>query len=145
MDATDRRVLACLMRDARATYAEIGQEVNLSAPAVKRRVDGLRADGVIKGFTAVVDPAAVGWATEAYVELYCSGVVSPSDLRQQFQQVPEVISACTVSGSADAVLHLVAADVQHLERALGVIREGPTIEQTRSSIVLSRLFDRPRL
>jgi DNA-binding Lrp family transcriptional regulator len=144
MDRVDEQILTELMRDARATYAEIGQVVSLSAPAVKRRVDRLRADGTIKGFTAVVDPAVVGWGTEAYVEVYCSGTVSPSDLRRRFQAIPEVVSACTVSGGADAVLHLVASDVQHLERAIGVIRNGPTIEQTRSSIVLSRLFQRER-
>jgi DNA-binding Lrp family transcriptional regulator len=144
MDRVDEQILTELMRDARATYAEIGQVVSLSAPAVKRRVDRLRADGTIKGFTAVVAPAVVGWGTEAYVEVYCSGTVSPSDLRRRFQAIPEVVSACTVSGGADAVLHLVASDVQHLERAIGVIRNGPTIEQTRSSIVLSRLFQRER-
>jgi DNA-binding Lrp family transcriptional regulator len=111
---------------------------------VKRRVDRLRSSGVIRGFTTVVDPAVVGWGTEAYVEVYCAAKVSPHQLRQQFLAVPEVLSACTVSGGADAVLHLVAADVRHLERALGAIRDGDNINQTRSSIVLSRLFDRPR-
>jgi DNA-binding Lrp family transcriptional regulator len=144
MDDIDTKVLRCLVRDARATYAEIGQEVNLSAPAVKRRVDRLRSSGVIRGFTAVVDPAIVGWGTEAYVEVYCAAKVSPHRLREQFLTVPEVLSACTVSGGADAVLHLAASDVQHLERALGAIRDGGNINQTRSSIVLSRLFDRPR-
>jgi DNA-binding Lrp family transcriptional regulator len=144
MDQIDQKVLACLMRDARATYAEIGQEVSLSAPAVKRRVDRLRSTGVIQGFTTVVDPAVVGWGTEAYVEVYCAAKVSPRQLREQFLAVPEVLGACTVSGGADAVLHLVASDVQHLERALGAIRDGDNINQTRSSIVLSRLFDRPR-
>lgn len=144
MDDIDQKILTCLLRDARATYAEIGQEVGLSAPAVKRRVDRLRSSGVIRGFTTVVDPAVVGWGTEAYVEVYCAAKVSPHQLRQQFLAVPEVLSACTVSGGADAILHLVAADVRHLERALGAIRDGDNINQTRSSIVLSRLFDRPR-
>lgn len=143
LDDIDRKVLTCLMRDGRATYAEIGQEVDLSAPAAKRRVDRLRAEGVIQGFTAVIDPSVVGWATEAYVEVYCSGKVSPTQLRRQFQAVPEVISACTISGSADAMLHLVAEEVQDLERAIGLVRNEDNIEQTRSAIVLSRLFDRP--
>ncbi len=67
MDDLDRRIVACLSRDARATYAEIGAEVNLSAPAVKRRVDRLVGTGAIRGFTALVDPAVLGWQTEAYV------------------------------------------------------------------------------
>lgn len=144
MDELDRRVLTCLMKDARATYAEIGHDVNLSPSAAKRRVDRLRADGVIKGFTAVIDPAVAGWATEAYVEVFCAGKVSPDQLRRQFQSVPEVISACTVSGPSDAIVHLVASEVHDLERAIGLIRQEDNIAQTHSAIVLSRLFDRPR-
>ena len=55
IDELDEKVLECLARDARATYAQIGDEVGLSAPAVKRRVDRLVDEGVIKGFTTVID------------------------------------------------------------------------------------------
>ena len=61
-----------------ASYAEIGAKVSLSAPAVKRRVERLRSAGVIKGFTAVIEPAAVGWTTEAFVELFCTGRTTPA-------------------------------------------------------------------
>ena len=71
-----------LLADARASYADIGAVVSLSAPAVKRRVDRLRAAGVIRGFTAVVDPAAMGWTTEAFVELYCTGRTTPSQIAE---------------------------------------------------------------
>ena len=77
MDAVDQRIIALLVADARASYAEIGAKVSLSAPAVKRRVDRLRASGVIKGFTTVIEPAAVGWTTEAFVELFCTGRTTP--------------------------------------------------------------------
>ena len=69
-----------LVADARASYAEIGAKVSLSAPAVKRRVDRLRSGGVIKGFTAVVDPTAVGWTTEAFIELFCTGRTTPAQI-----------------------------------------------------------------
>ena len=80
MDDIDARIVAFLVRDARASYALIGGEVGLSAPAVKRRVDRLRAAGAITGFSARVDPAAMGWTTEAYVELYCGGRTSPEEI-----------------------------------------------------------------
>lgn len=65
VDALDQRIIALLTEDARASYADIGHRVGLSAPAVKRRVDRLRDSGVITGFAALVDPAALGWTTEA--------------------------------------------------------------------------------
>ena len=77
IDETNQRIIALLVADARASYADIGAEVSLSAPAVKRRVDRLRAAKVIRGYTAIIDPAALGWTTEAFVELFCTGRTTP--------------------------------------------------------------------
>ena len=144
MDLIDRQIITCLLADGRATFAEIGDVVGLSAPAVKRRVDRLRSSGAIRGFTAVIDPAALGWRTEAYLEVFCSGTVSPAALRTSLEAVPEVVSACTVSGEADALVHMLASDIQQLEQAMERIRDEPNVDHTRSVIVLSRLVDRPR-
>ncbi len=142
IDAVDQRIIALLVADARASYADIGQRVSLSAPAVKRRVDRLRAAGVIRGFTAVVDPAAVGWTTEAFVELFCTGRTTPAQIAEATRRHPEVVGAYTVSGGADALVHLRAADIGHLEQALERLRAEPFVTQTQSMIVLSRLVER---
>lgn len=144
MDELDRKIIGCLLRDGRGTYAEIGEQVSLSAPAVKRRVDRLVSSGAIRGFTAVIDPAALGWEVEAYVEIYCKGIVGPGELRRSFAGIPEVVGACTVSGSADALVHVLAANVHQLERAIERMREEPNVDHTESVIVLSRLIDRAR-
>lgn len=141
MDELDRKIIGCLLRDGRATYAEIGARAGLSAPAVKRRVDRLVASGAIRGFTAVIDPVALGWEVEAYVEIYCKGTVGPEELRRSFSGIPEVNSACTVSGSADALVHVLARNVRQLERAIERMREEPNVDHTESVIVLSRLID----
>jgi DNA-binding Lrp family transcriptional regulator len=141
MDEVDRRIVALLSGDARASYAEIGAQVALSAPAVKRRVDRLRSSGVIRGFTAVLDPAAIGWTTEAFVELFCTGKTTPAQLKATTRRHPEVVGAYTVSGEADALVHLRAADMNHLEQALERLRAEPFVTSTRSMIVLSRLVD----
>jgi DNA-binding Lrp family transcriptional regulator len=141
LDETDKRIIACLTTDARASFAEIGQVVSLSAPAVKRRVDRLKSTGVIKGFTVVVDPAAIGWTTEAFVELFCTGRTTPAQIGGAARRHPEVIGAYTVSGEADAIVHLRAADIAHLEQTLERLRSESFITSTRSMIVLSRLVD----
>ncbi|GAA2713835.1 Lrp/AsnC family transcriptional regulator [Micromonospora olivasterospora] len=143
IDAVDQRIIALLVADARASYADIGSRVSLSAPAVKRRVDRLRAAGVIRGFTAVVDPAAVGWTTEAFVELFCAGRTTPAQIGVAARRHPEVVGAYTVSGEADALVHLRAADIAHLEEALERLRAEPFVTSTRSTIVLSRLVESP--
>jgi DNA-binding Lrp family transcriptional regulator len=141
LDEIDKRIIASLVSDARASYAEIGAIVSLSAPAVKRRVDRLRSAGVIRGFTAVIDPAAVGWTTEAFVELFCTGRTTPAQSAVAAKRHPEVVGAYTISGRADALVHLRAADIGHLEQALERLRAEPFITSTHSMIVLSRLVD----
>ncbi|HET6533737.1 MAG TPA: Lrp/AsnC family transcriptional regulator [Actinoplanes sp.] len=141
MDTVDQRIIALLVADGRASYADIGSKVSLSAPAVKRRVDRLRSRGVIKSFTTVVDPAAVGWTTEAFVELFCTGRTTPAQITVAVRRHPEVVGAYTVSGEADALVHLRAADIGHLEQALERLRAEPFVTSTRSMIVLSRLAE----
>ena len=142
LDDIDARIVTALIRNARASYAVIGSEVGLSAPAVKRRVDRLRASGAITGFSARVDPAALGWTTEAYVELFCGGRTSPEEIAAAVRKYPEVADACTITGEADALVHIRAADVKHFERVMERIGAEPFVMRTRSVIVLSRLIER---
>ena len=142
-DELDKRIVAALVEDARATFAELGAEVGLSAPAVKRRVDRLRSAGAITGFSARLSPGELGWTTEAYVELFCRGRTSPSDIAAATRKHPEVVSACTVTGEADALVHIRAADMRHFEQVVERIGAEPFVVRTRSSIVLSKLVDRP--
>ena len=142
-DELDQRIVGALVENARATYSEIGGRIGLSAPAVKRRVDRLRATGAITGFSARLSPAELGWTTEAYVELFCRGKTSPTEIGLAASKHPEVVSACTITGEADALLLIRAADVRHFEQVVERIGAEPFVVRTRSSIVLSRLVERP--
>ncbi|WP_433888165.1 Lrp/AsnC family transcriptional regulator [Streptomyces sp. CA-111067] len=138
----DERIVHALAEDARRSYADVGAEVGLSAPAVKRRVDRLLAAGAITGFTVRVDPAALGWQTEALVELYCRHNTSPSDIRRGLARYPEVAAASTVTGEADAVVQVFAADVRHFEQVLERIAGEPFVTRTKSVLILSPLLRR---
>ncbi|HEY9498780.1 MAG TPA: Lrp/AsnC family transcriptional regulator [Terrimesophilobacter sp.] len=142
MDSLDYGIIDLLRQNARAGYGDIGEVIGLSASAVKRRVDRLVADKVIRGFTIQVDPNVDGLATEAYVELFCRGTVSPEDLRRILSAVPEVVDAGTVTGSADAIVHMRSRDIASLEVALERVRLAPNVDHTRSAIVLSKLIHR---
>ena len=144
LDDIDERILVELAENARATFAEIGEKVNLSAPAVKRRVDRMLDRGVIKGFTTVIDRSALGWNTEAYVQVFCQGTIAPERLRAAWVDIPEVVSAATVTGTSDAILHVLARDMQHLEEALERIRSSAHVERSESIVVLSNIIERTR-
>lgn len=139
LDAIDHNLLAALVENSRESFATLGQRVGLSTAATKRRVDRLRSEGVIRRFSAEVEPAALGWTIEAFVELYCEGRVPPDRMRDLVRAIPEVVEAYTVTGESDGILRVRAADTQDFEKVLGVIRNHPGVNRTRSALVLSRL------
>jgi DNA-binding Lrp family transcriptional regulator len=142
MDDTDQRIVALLRQNARRSFQDIGEHVHLAAPAVKRRIDRLEADGVIQGYTAIVDPRAFGWHAEAFVDLYCEGRMPADAIKRAVEDEPGVVSAHTVAGEASALLHVQARDTQDLELCLERIRATDGITRTVTEVVLSTLFER---
>jgi DNA-binding Lrp family transcriptional regulator len=142
IDDLDRQIVAELVRDARQSYAAIGERVGLSASAVKRRTDRLRRDGTVIGFSAVLNPQVAG-ETEAFVELYCQGPIAPEIIARVLDRHPQVIAAYIVSGEPDALVHLRTGNVAELDEVLEQIRTDLRAERTRSSVVLAQLLNRP--
>jgi DNA-binding Lrp family transcriptional regulator len=142
MDRTDRSIVALLRENARRSFLDIGHHVHLSAPAVKRRVDRLERDGVLLGYTAVVDPRAFGWHAEAFVDLYCEGSMPAEAIKRAAERESSVVSAHTVAGEASALLHVMAQDTKDLELALERIRATQGVTRTVTEVVLSTLFQR---
>jgi Lrp/AsnC family leucine-responsive transcriptional regulator len=141
-DDVDRRILACLVEDGRSTYDDVGKRVALSAPAVKRRVDRLRARGVLRGFTALVDPAALGATTEALIELFYAPGIGLDAVRESLRPLPEVVEAWSVTGDADCIVRVRATDPQDLERVIMELQRESSVVRTRSQVIMSRLIER---
>jgi DNA-binding Lrp family transcriptional regulator len=142
MDETDKTIVALLRKDARRSYQDIGRHVHLSAPAVKRRVDRLEQEGVILGYTAIVNPPVFGWHAEAFVDLYCDGKMPAEAIKRAVVDEPRVVAAHTVAGEASAMLHVMAQDTKDLEQVLERIRSTQGVTRTVTEVVLSTLFQR---
>jgi DNA-binding Lrp family transcriptional regulator len=143
IDDTDERIVALMRADARRSFGDVGRHVGLSAPAVKRRVDRLQADGVIRGWTTMVDPGRFGWSTQAIVALHTEGTLPGHGIMAAIGHHEEVLAAYTVAGAASAVLIVRTHDTQHLERTLEAMRAAPGVTRTHSSVILSTLLERP--
>jgi DNA-binding Lrp family transcriptional regulator len=143
LDDVDRKILDHLERDGRATLGDVGAAVGLSSSAVKRRVDRLERSGVIVGYAAIVDPAAVGDRLEAFIELYCADTVAPGDLLSSVADLDAVVAAHTVAGDADAVVRVRVAGIEALERTIEHLRRDPKVVRTRTMVALSTLVERP--
>jgi Lrp/AsnC family leucine-responsive transcriptional regulator len=144
MDRVDRRILTLLLEDGRRTYDDIARRVNLSAPSVKRRIDRLRERGALEGFTAVVDHGALGWNTEALVELFYEPGTTLDKVADTLREHPEVVEAWSVTGEADAIARVRTEDNADLERLIMDLQRDGLVVRTRSQVVLSRLVGTPR-
>lgn len=120
LDDVDRRLLAALQRDGRATYAELGRAVGLSASATTERVRRLEESGVITGYTCEVDPEKLGLPIAALVRLrYPSTNYRP--FHQLLDTTPEIVEAHHVTGEDCFVLSVRVRSMRHLEEVTGRI------------------------
>jgi DNA-binding Lrp family transcriptional regulator len=141
IDEIDRKIVALLVQDARRSYDDIGRHVSLSAPAVKRRVDRLRAAGAIRGFSAVVDHQALGDTTEALVELFYAPGTLLDAVAESLRMHPEVVEAWSVTGEADAIARVRTRGNADLERLIMNLQRDGLVVRTRTQVVMSSLVD----
>ena len=143
VDDVNRQILVLLVEDGRRSYDDIARRVSLSAPAVKRRIDRLRADGSIRGFSAVIDPEAFGWRTEALVELFYAPGTQLSVVAASLARHPQVVEAWSVTGDADAIARVRTTDNADLERLIMDLQQDGQVIRTRSQVIMSALIARP--
>jgi Lrp/AsnC family transcriptional regulator, leucine-responsive regulatory protein len=144
VDDIDQRLIAALVQDARTSYAELARLVGLSAPSVHERVRRLERAGVIRGYAADVDPAALGLGVTALVGILQREGAEQDDLAAALGQVPEVEDCWFVAGEEAFVVKVRVADVDALEHTLGVLRRTPGVARTRTTVVLSTRFENRR-
>ncbi|HET8899063.1 MAG TPA: Lrp/AsnC family transcriptional regulator [Rhodanobacteraceae bacterium] len=120
LDRIDLRLLAVLQTQGRITNAELADKVNLSPSACLRRVQRLEADGVITGYAAKVNPAAVGLGLEAFVRVQLLHHEAGAIERfvEQVNAWQEVVACHALTGDMDYLLHIVVVDLAHFSRFL---------------------------
>lgn len=119
---TDWAILAELQRDGRIPLTELGRRVNLSASATTERVKRLESMGVITGYRAVVDLAAVGFAVLAVVRLKYPGS-RHQPLHRLFAERPEILECVRTTGDDCYVLKVAATSMAHLEQVVDELAE----------------------
>jgi Lrp/AsnC family transcriptional regulator, leucine-responsive regulatory protein len=136
IDATDLEIIELLRADARRTLADVAERVSLSAPAVKRRVDRLERDGVIKGYTVLVDHALLGRPLQAFTELRFAGNLPVDQIAGIAEGIPEVQTIFTTAGDPDALAWIRVRDVDDLKRVIDLLRRSGRVTGTKTLMVL---------
>jgi DNA-binding Lrp family transcriptional regulator len=130
IDRYDLALLDALQRKGNATNATLGEQIRLSASQISRRIQRLEEDAVIAGYVALLDPSALGLGITAFAQVILerNGDAASDAFESAVAEIPEVMDCFSVSGDADYMLRIVAADLatfseltmKHLLRLPGV-------------------------
>lgn len=140
LDEIDSKVIAALMNQGRITWAELASLLALSAPATADRVRRLEERQVIRGYAALVDPAAVGCELLAFIAVSLERPSQRAAFLQKILDLPEVQECHHVTGADDYWLKVRCRNTQDLERLISDELKGlEGIVKTRTTIALSTL------
>ena len=133
MDAIDRKILELLQKNGRMTVKEITQTISLTAPAVSERIKRLEKDGVIEGYTAIINPRKMGRTVHAIINVS----VQPSDTDKLINLVsnePMVVECHHVTGEYSYMIKVDAFEISDLEK---LIMKFQKMGETSTQIILS--------
>ena len=138
MDSLDLKALGLLMRKGRASWAEIGQFLGLSAPSAADRVRKLEERGVIRGYAALVDPAAVGYPLTAFISVALASHRNRAAFLRAIEKLEQVAECHHITGDDDYLLKVRCRGTQDLDHLLAKeLKEKLGVARTRTTIVLS--------
>jgi Lrp/AsnC family leucine-responsive transcriptional regulator len=140
-DPTDRQLTSLLVADGRTTLKTLAEATGLSVSAVQARVRRLEHDGVIKGYSAEVDPEALGLPLAAIIAVTPRDPDHEYDLPERIGELSEIESCHSVAGEDSFVLFVRVASPKALEALIREIRRRGDVS-TRTTVVLQTLFER---
>ena len=123
MDIIDKKIIELLSQNANATATEIGSAVNLSIPAVNKRIQKLRGDGVIRSFTVLTDPKKVNKPVVAFIFVVMQYGKGVSSLIQSIEEDSDILECYAITGEYDYLIKICAESVEKLEDKLLFIKK----------------------
>ncbi len=139
VDAIDRSLLRLLISDARTTYHDLGAAVRLSANTVSDRVRRLRASGVLRGYRAELDPAALGRPLMMVSDIRLREGWDRSEFERGLERVPQVVSGSRLTGEYDFQLRIACVDPREFEQVVDTLKRDHGVRELRSRLVLHEL------
>lgn len=147
LDEFDRKIIAVLRRDGRITVTDLAREVGLSKTPCQVRLRRLVSSGVIRGFTANVDPAALGLDHVAFAEVKLSDTreTALEDFNRAVRRIPEVEECHMIASSFDYLLKVRTADIRRYRAVLGEkISSLPHVASTSTFVAMETVKEAGR-
>lgn len=145
VDRVDLQLLELLQENGRISQHDLAKSVGLSAPAVSERLRKLEERGLIRGYTAILDPRRLGCDITAFISVGVSGSRNFSDFLDRVLELREVLECHSVTGQGSHLLKIRTHNTESLEQLLGDIQAWPGVQWTTTSIVLSTLKETGQL
>ena len=142
LDAFDRDILSVLRSDARISVLDLSERVGLSPTPVARRIRRLEQAGIITGYTALIDEAALGFAVSVFVSVKLDKQVDDAlaTFEAAIAQFPEVVDCWLMTGNRDYLLRVVTTGLAAFEQFLvGRLTKVRGVASIESSIPLRRV------
>ncbi|HYJ78423.1 MAG TPA: Lrp/AsnC family transcriptional regulator [Longimicrobiaceae bacterium] len=137
LDEIDLRLIGMLQEHGRSSQHDLALAVGLSSPAVGERVRKLEERGIIRRFTAVVDPKLLGRDVTAFIFTGIAGSQFYPEFRRRVTEHPEVLECHSITGQGSHLLKIRTDSTSTLEALLAEIQSWPGVQWTTTSIVLS--------
>jgi Lrp/AsnC family transcriptional regulator, leucine-responsive regulatory protein len=141
LSETDSRLLGILQSDGRRSYADLGTDLGMAGPSAHERVKKLESRGVIRGYRASVDPAAVGLSVLAFTWVTQAPGTIAADLTPHFGAIPEIEECHHIAGEADYILKIRARDMEHLGAVVRLVQTTEHVFSTETDVVFSTGFE----
>ncbi len=141
-DPIDLRIATALLADGRSTLKALAEITGLSVSAVQARVRRLETAGVIRGYTALLDPESIGLPLAALISITPLDPAQPDDAPERLADLSEIEACHSVAGDDAYVLFVRVASPSALEELIREIRRRALVS-TRTTVVLQTFFERP--
>ncbi|NJE05165.1 Lrp/AsnC family transcriptional regulator [Thermococcus sp. M36] len=135
LDDTDRKILAILQKNSRTPLREISREVNLAESTVYERIKKLKERGIIKRFTVILDPNALGFGILAFI-LIKAKAGKYSNVALELKKYPEIVEIYETTGDYDMLIKIRTRGSEELNEFLDTIGEIEGVEATHTMVVL---------
>jgi Lrp/AsnC family leucine-responsive transcriptional regulator len=136
LDKIDREILRELGRDGRLSFTDLAGRVNLSANAAAERVRRLERTGILAGYHARIDVAALGLPLQAYVDVKLRADTAADRFEASIERIPGIVQITLTTGSFDYSLRVACRDQADIVRLVEALRAAAPIAETYTRLVL---------
>ena len=141
LSSNDVRLLAILQADGRRSFTDLAGDLGMAGPSVHERVRKLESRGVIRGYSATVDPAALGLTVLAFTWVTQAPGTIATDLTPDFAAIPEIEECHHIAGEADYILKIRALDMEHLGEVVRRVQTTQHVFSTETDVVFHTGFE----